>query len=275
MLSFIAIWAWTNTAMRIWILSDLHLEQCFWDLPDPRPVFDVLVAAGDIHIASLAVRWLADRADGHPVIYVPGNHEWYGRVLPEEFDRAKSLAEERGIHLLSDAAVTIGDIRFLGATLWTDYELMAPSPMSAKDAMMEASRCMNDHQLIDISPNSRFQPSDARDLHEASRNWLTNELSEAPADVRKTVVVTHHLPDPRSIDPRYDGAPLNPAFASRMGDLVENGGADLWIHGHTHSSCDYIASGCRVICNPKGYGPRRLGGRIENSRFDPRLVVEI
>lgn len=261
--------------MKLWILSDLHLEQCFWDLPEPRPEYDILVAAGDIHIASLAVSWLVDRANGHPVIYVPGNQEWYGCVLFEALDRAKSLAKERGIHLLSDAAVTIEGIRFLGATLWTDYELMAPSPISAEDAMMEASRCMNDHRLIEMRPDICFQPSDARALHETSRNWLTGELACTPAGVRKTVVVTHHLPDPRSIDPRFDGDPLNPAFASRMGDLVENGGADLWIHGHTHSVCDYVAGGCRVICNPKGYGPLRLGGLIENSRFDPRLVVEI
>lgn len=261
--------------MKLWILSDLHIEQCFWDLPHPRPEFDVLVAAGDIHVASLAVRWLADRADGHSVIYVPGNHEWYGRVLPEEMGRAKLLADELGVHLLSDTAVTIGGVRFLGTTLWTDYELMAPSPLSADQAMTEASRFLSDHRLIDIAPSVRFQPADALNFHRASRDWLTRELSVKPADVQMTVVVTHHLPDARSLDPRFDGDTLNPAFASRMGDLVESGGADLWIHGHTHSSCDYVAGGCRVICNPKGYGPRQLGGRIENSRFDPKLVIEI
>lgn len=261
--------------MKLWILSDLHIEQCFWDLPNPSPEFDVLVAAGDIHVASQAVRWLADRANGRPVIYVPGNHEWYGRVLPEEYGRAKTSAEELGVHLLSDAAVTIGEVRFLGATLWTDYELMAPSPVPAVQAMAEASRLLNDHRLIEILPSVRFQPVDALNLHRASRDWLTRELSVKPVGTQKTVVVTHHLPDPRSIDPRFDGDALNPAFASRMGDLVERGGADLWIHGHTHSSCDYVAGGCRVICNPKGYGPRRLGGRIENSRFDPKLVIEI
>ncbi|WPO42871.1 metallophosphoesterase [Tardiphaga sp. 42S5] len=37
--------------MRIWILSDLHLESTRgWDLPpaDARPQFDVLVVAGDL-----------------------------------------------------------------------------------------------------------------------------------------------------------------------------------------------------------------------------------
>ena len=261
--------------MRLWVLSDLHIEQSFWDLPSRRPEFDVIIAAGDIHVASEGVRWLAERANGHPVVYVPGNHEWYDRLLPAEAEKAQSLAAKLGVHLLMDAAVTIGDVQFLGATLWTDYELMAPSPLSVEKAMMEAATCLNDHRLIDIRPGERFQPADALRCHRASRTWLSETLSAKPPEIRKTVVVTHHLPHPRSIDPRYDGDALNPAFASRMTKLVEASAADLWIHGHTHSSCDYIAGACRVVANPKGYGPRRLGGPIENSRFDPMLVVEI
>ncbi len=120
---------------------------------------------------------------------------------------------------------------------------------------MEASIYLNDHRLIDIRPGVRFQPADALEFHQASRAWLARELSTKPPEIRKTVVVTHHLPHPRSIDPRYDGDALNPAFASRMTDLVEIGGADLWIHGHTHSSCDYLAGGCRVVPTQKVTDP--------------------
>ena len=64
--------------MRLWILSDLHIEQSSWDVPVAVPDYDVLIAAGDIHDPlSDGVRWLAERAGGHPVIYVPGNHECY------------------------------------------------------------------------------------------------------------------------------------------------------------------------------------------------------
>jgi predicted phosphodiesterase len=261
--------------MRLWILSDLHIEQSCWELPTSKPDFDVLVAAGDIHAASQAVRWLADRADGRPVIYVPGNHEWYDKVLPREAAKARSAAAKLGVHFLMDATAVIGDVRFLGATLWTDYEIMAPRPVSRDQAMLEASRCLNDHQLIQILPDVQFAPSDALAFHRRSRTWLASTLDVKPAGIRKTVVVTHHLPDPRSVDPRYDGDALTPAFASRMTDMVEGGGADLWIHGHTHSSCDYQAGPCRVICNPKGYGPRDIGGLIENSRFNPSLVIDI
>ena len=41
----------------------------------------------------------------------------------------------------------------------------------------------------------------------------------------------------------------------------------VWIHGHTHESCDYVEQGTRVLCNPRGYGPFEL-----NATFDPMLT---
>jgi len=258
--------------MKLWILSDLHIEQSAWDLPKPHPDYDVLVAAGDIHTATDGVRWLAERAQGHPVIYVPGNHEWYHRTISEEAQQAADVARALGVHFLMNEAVTIADVRFLGSTLWTDYQLQSPSPGRAMDL---ARLRLNDHRLINVRPDELFDPEDARQMHMASREWLSQSLAKRPAGVRSDVVVTHHLPHRRSIDPQYEDDPLSAAFASDLLDLVERGGADLWIHGHTHASCDYRLVNCRVVCNPKGYGPRRASGTIENSQFDPHLIIEV
>jgi Icc-related predicted phosphoesterase len=73
-----------------------------------------------------------------------------------------------------------------------------------------------------------------------------------------------------SVAKRYANDPLNPAFASRLEDLIEKYQPALWIHGHTHEPCDYELFGTRVLCNPRGY-PREKRG----SAFDPGLVVEI
>jgi predicted phosphodiesterase len=65
--------------LRIWLLSDLHLEMSVWDIPADRPQFDVLVVAGDlITRAERGVRWLRDRFPDSHVIYVLGNHELTG-----------------------------------------------------------------------------------------------------------------------------------------------------------------------------------------------------
>ena len=262
--------------MRIWILSDLHMEQSDWDLPDPRPDYDVLVAAGDIHFATDGVCWLAERAAGKPVIYVPGNHEWYSYsrtfTVEEEQAEALCLAEAVGVHLLIDDEVTIDGVRFLGSSLWTDYELDG----DAEAAMTLAACSMNDHRLIfPRRVGVPLEPREAREWHRRSRAWLEDRLGQPSADAARTVVVTHHLPHPRSIHQVYAGNALNPAFCSDLSKLVEAGGADFWIHGHVHTSCDYQAGGTRVVCNPKGYGPTRRGGAIENMAFDPGKTVRI
>jgi len=135
--------------MKLWILSDLHIEGCVWDMPGPAPSYDVMIAAGDIHDpASLGVEWLAERSNGKPVIYVPGNHEWYAHRQPftvkSETKAARKRAADLDVHFLMDEAVVIDGVRFLCATLWTDWELGG----NAASAMGYASMGMNDHIVI-------------------------------------------------------------------------------------------------------------------------------
>ena len=261
--------------MRLWVFSDLHLEQGDWDLPEQRPEYDVMVAAGDIHRATRAVRWLAERAGDKPVIYVCGNHEWYAPreryTVEEELEEGRYLARTLGVDLLDDEELTLGDVRFLGTTLWTDFELYRAPARS----MHAALRGLNDYRIIFTDGGERLQPSQTRDWHLRSRGWLAERLQERRPEVRKTVVVSHHLPHPRSVAREFEGHPLTPAFCSDLSTMVESGGVDIWVHGHTHASCDYVAGGCRVLCNPKGYGPAVAGGMIENAAFDPGWVIEI
>jgi predicted phosphodiesterase len=258
--------------MKIWIMSDLHIEQSAWDLPAVRPDYDVLVAAGDIHHAVHGVEWLAERAAAKPVVYVPGNHEWYDRVIAEELPAARDLASTRGIHFLWDDEVTIDGVRFLGTPLWTDFELYG----DPQGAIAWAEYRMNDYYVIRMAGperRHRLTGTETRDWCLKSKRWLTERFAAKSSE--KTVVVTHHLPSERSLAERFRDDLLNPAYASRLDDLVDVSGAALWVHGHTHESADYMIGRTRVVCNPKGYGPRRSGGHHENEGFDDRLVVEI
>ena len=168
-------------------------------------------------------------------------------------------------------ALAIDGVRFVGATLWTDYALLG----STKASMVLAGHEMNDHHLIRYREAgghiSRFMPWHARAEHLADLGFIRSVLS-APHD-GKTVVCTHHLPSASSIAMRFRGSPLNPAFASNLDQLIIDVSPAVWIHGHTHSTCDYILGRTRVICNPKGY--QRLDRPRENGAFDAKLVVEI
>jgi len=262
--------------MRLWILSDLHIEGCVWDMPSPAPDYDVWIAAGDIHDpASKGVEWLAARSNGKPVIYVPGNHEWYAHNHPftveSETKAARARAAELGVYFLMDEAVVIDGVRFLCSTLWTDWDLNG----NEAAAMGYASMAMNDHIVIypeevDRSLSSRRSQS----WHLASRYWLEEELPKT-GDWDRSVIVTHHLPHLNSVSERFKSSPLNPAFASDLSQLVESSGAALWVHGHTHDSFDYLVGSTRIVCNPKGYGPKGVGAPIENRAFDPMFVVEV
>ncbi len=136
-----------------------------------------------------------------------------------------------------------------------------------------AARGMMDHRLIRLGARP-FTPEDALTEHEASLRWLVRTLADDHDG--PTVVLTHHAPHSDCLDPRYEGDPLNGAFASDMSALIARHRPALWIHGHVHHAQDHHpdADGdrrpgpTRVVCNPRGY-------RHEATGWDPSLVIEV
>jgi predicted phosphodiesterase len=265
--------------MRLLVLSDLHVEHAPFVPAAQHDAFDAVVLAGDIGQATLALHWARRSFPGHPIIQVAGNHEYFDAVLEPALDAMRAVARRLDIQLLECDEVVLDGIAFLGCTVWTDYRLHErpgrPVSMSAENAMAGARRAMLDYRLIEVADRAeppgrrRFEPIDSVVIHEASRAWLAERLARPSAGRR--VVVTHHLPSWHSVSVDFAAAPSNPAFASDLDALFA--GVDLWIHGHTHSSHDYLAAGCRVVCNPRGYPMR--GGGFENPRFDPARIVSL
>ena len=251
--------------VKIRILSDLHLEFQHW--APPKGDADVVVLAGDIHVGTQGVEWAHRHFAPSPVVYVPGNHEFYGEHMQNL--RGELLRTDRNskIHVLDGHDLLIGGVRFLGATLWTDFALHGTDLSSVDRAMVDADYGMNDFRLIRYGARGTFLPEDARTIHLAQVRWLRTKLAEK--FLGPTIVVTHHLPHRRSIHPRYHGSGLNPSFASDLSDLM-GPSVSLWVHGHTHESFDYVVNGTRVVCNPRGYAPMEL-----NPAFDPGLTVEV
>jgi Icc-related predicted phosphoesterase len=153
---------------------------------------------------------------------------------------------------LNNDKIVLNGVRFLGSTLWTDFKLYGEG--EAWFSRQRAKRSIQDFASI-RNHGRTFTPEDSVELHETSRAWIESELGanfNGP-----TVVVTHHLPALMSVAKRYANDPLNPAFASRLEDLIEKYHPELWIHGHTHVPCDYDLFNTRIVCNPRGY-PREF-----------------
>lgn len=247
--------------MKIHVLSDLHIE--FEDFVPPATQADAVVLAGDIGVGAQGLQWAQDRLPHVPVIYVPGNHEFYRHDISLLGD-LKTWAPDH-VHILNDDRLIVDGVRFLGSILWTDFALLGEADQCF--AVQEAERCMTDFSVI-RNFGRRFTPEDAIAFHRASRNWLANELVQ-PFE-GKTVVVTHHAPSLRSVHPRYAGGLLSAAFASNLEHLMDGEHAALWIHGHVHTSFDYEVHGTRVVCNPRGYAPKALNGA-----FRPDRIVDV
>ncbi|MGY3618447.1 metallophosphoesterase [Bradyrhizobium sp. USDA 10063] len=274
--------------MRLWIMSDLHVELTRgWDLPSPaeRPDFDVLIVAGDlIPKMERGVKWLRERVPDRPVIYVPGNHEFYGTDEIRTVEKAKEAAAGSDVHVLQNEAVRIGAVRFAGATLWTDFAING----DAHRAMAVAGDRMNDFKKIRTAAyRERFLPHHALTRHLKSRAFLKAELRKPRAE-GKLVVVTHHAPIPgMSHEAGRSGndPSLAPAYRSDLRMLMsaspDDGRgalrpADLWIHGHTHESFDAVIGATRVVSNGKGYGPWLPREQAwDNPHFDPNFIVEV
>jgi len=255
--------------MKLWILSDLHIDvnrRFPFNLPTPHPDHDVTIIAGDI-CQGLAegVRFIASqRLNANPVVYVGGNHEFYGHDRHGELaDGRTEAAKHPNIHLLEGDSVLIDGFEFLGCTLWTDYKYAGVREQAR--AMHYAARRMSDHRLISVGKGA-WSPEQALAEHETSRRWLSEQLARSTRHPK--VVVTHHAPSGQSVQPRYRDDLLTAAFASDMDDLVAK--ATLWVHGHLHASADYRLGDCRVVANPRGYV-----GIKEDRGFDPALTVEL
>ena len=253
--------------MKLNILSDLHLGVS----PLERPLndADVVVLAGDIGPLRQAALWAMRLA--RPVVYVLGNHEFYGGCIDDTAAELKQLCAGTDVHVLDDEVLVIDGVRFLGSTLWTDFRLFGEGPAQA-EAVAQAQRLMRDFSRIRRggAEPACFTPADAAARFSRHAAWLDRALDVPHAG--PTVVVTHHAPSRQSIHPRFADSPLNACFVSDAEHLVRADRARLWIHGHTHDSFDYLVNGMRVVCNPRGYAK---AGVNENPRFDPDWMIDI
>lgn len=260
--------------MRLLIYSDLHLDQRGFKplLADGTRAdvnADVVVLAGDIDEGTRGFRWARETFPDKPIVMVAGNHEFYGKHWGRHLDDMREAALAHDIEFLEADGIDIGGVRFLGCTLWTDFELFGED--KKKFSIYQAKARMNDYKEIRISRTPEMYwvtgkvliPEISVARHRCSVEWLDGKL--AKGDPARTVVVTHHAPHLHSVPAHFKDDALTPAYASDLTRLLGADKCAMWIHGHMHDSSDYLFNGTRVICNPLGY-THWNGGR-ENDAF--------
>jgi hypothetical protein len=289
--------------MKIQLLSDLHLEWMPDWVPPRLPQADVLVLAGDVGSYQPRSRlpvgdgshprdWALSRFSPKlgwptPVLYVPGNHEYDGLDFDQTHEQLRERCEALGITWLHHETVVLDGVRFVGSTLWSDFDALAVShersgkavtPTQALQWREKAYRAANFY-LEKTQTTYRGEPMLAAQVREQAllcQQWLGAALATPFAG--RTVAVTHFAPSLRSADPRYGNAkhPGQPTagtagFCNVLDDWFDQ--ADLWLHGHLHCPHDYragSAQNCRVVCNPLGYAQKG-----EQEGFQPGLLIEL
>ena len=269
--------------MKIQLLSDLHLEVHPHFVPQPTPGADVLVLAGDIG-SYQAGSLLGAMGDEHfglerfadwpvPVIFVPGNHEYDAQDFDAAHARLRATCERLGLHWLERETLVLDGVRFVGTTLWTDFDALAEDEGSTDLARRlrqrdKAFRAANFYlrKTGGTRSGTPFLAAEMREQGLLCQDWLRAALA-VPFE-GSTVAVTHFAPSLRSADPRYGLVPGTAGFCNALDELLPL--ADLWLHGHLHCAVDYRAGRCRVWANPLGYAAKG-----EQGAFDPDAVATL
>ncbi|MEX2696862.1 metallophosphoesterase [Rhizobium mongolense] len=269
--------------MRAWIVSDIHSSTM--DLFLARrleiPKADICISAGDIaNNIERSIDFLCSEIASHmPVVATLGNHDYYGSSIAHALEYARKWTAGTNVHVVENDEFRMDDLRVIGATLWTDFEIMAhdaghvPVDVRRDFAISVCRQYLLDFREIYRSDERADGESGfitAAEMiarHKESRSYIDATLAE-PFD-GTTMVLTHHAPTARSLDSRFGGHVTNAAFASDLSAVIQARKPRFWIHGHVHCFQDYIEGGTRVLCNPRGYRNEPPGGG-----FRPGFVIE-
>jgi predicted phosphodiesterase len=243
--------------MRIQILSDLHVEfhrdlgtQFITQTLRPDTV-EVLIIAGDLGNGpglNISLPLISRVYSKATVIYVPGNHEYYASSFDEVHQEFASLEEHLpNVLILNNKAVELDGLLFIGTPLW----------FPETNGYEQYARYLNDFRLI-----RNFVPRVFAEHAEAVR-FLDWHLC------RDAVVVTHFSPTPQSTPKQYLNDPLNIFFHCNLEHLITERRPRLWVHGHTHTSFNYMLGDTHIVCNPLGYI-----GRETNFEFLPHMMID-
>lgn len=260
--------------MTVNIISDLHENHNIKGYSRFNPHLlakaDVIVVAGDIY--TLGGNGLADgfierfcndfvSADGTKkfkhLIWVRGNHDYYTYDI-SDLSCIKDDVDKR------NTITTIDGVSFLCTTLWTN--------ITKNINMIHLS--FPDYRMI---PNLII--NDSNRLFHENLEWLEENAKIEKEKGNKVVIVTHHCPHKKLIDPAFKNSKINECFTvidRKFYGRVSAIKAKYWIHGHSHKYLNKQIGRTTYIRNPFGYLIKTpLGYMPEVTDFKYDCVIKV
>lgn len=241
--------------MNFDLVSDLHLfSYSEGDMKGLKPSSSILALLGDVcevkNFSRIKKFFKFVSKNWQYVLYVPGNHEFYGGNLESTITEMRTFLKPfRNIILLDNDVVSIDNVRYIGSTLWSDMDNEDSLTIKACQYLID------DYNHIRKTFGGKeviITPQDTVNLYYKNVDFIKKMIEITPDYFN--VVLTHHAPSYKSISPRFVGNAANGAFVSNLEEFIlDRPKIKVWAHGHTHSWVDYDIGDCRVVGNPLGY----------------------
>jgi Icc-related predicted phosphoesterase len=269
-----------NERLRCALIGDIHNEflrphTAVPDLHVGYQKIDVLILAGDIDTEGHGAHWAVrqSRLLNVPVVYIEGNHEHYASGDGSVTAKIKEITKGTDVHFLSNEAVVIKGCRFIGSTLWTDFNLFGDDKQ--EEVMKQVEWGMNDFNEIKTETDDGFRtitPLDVLGWFRKSVRYITKELEEEFSG--KTIVVTHHAPSAQCLDEGYEYDLISAGYASSLDELIKQHNPTAWFYGHIHEARHNRIGNTLVMNWPGGYpGLTRNSAAVHSQGLKPKIVV--
>ena len=250
--------------MHFQLVSDLHLdynpvEDAYEDpMQYISPSSNYLILAGDVGSLYLysALRAALEKICLHfkVVLYVAGNHEYYvqktsdERLLIDELSaRLHKLSDIKGLYVLDRKSAIIGDICFVGCTLWSQPYMCVPKYI------------VRIHGITDTLYET---------LHRNDLNYISTMIDYCRGENLRMIVITHHSPSFKTIENCKSRSKRPTLYATDLDRIIKHP-IELWCHGHTHNNMDIKIGGVPVISNQRG----KTSEKIRSYRKDKIIII--
>lgn len=260
--------------MKFYYCSDLHLDNYYFStrigsyypaalLNDINNDFkeSVLLIAGDLaekkymdnHIQLLKKICKKFKF----VLFVEGNHENYEWNMTNKYNYSKIA---KNFIFLDNNYFEIENIIIYGGTLWCNLNELSPLDQ------FNISQMISDFRIININDTDKMSIEYMTNLYNKFIEGLIETQLKADNENKQLIILSHFAPSIKSVTPGYENSALNPYFCNNLDDLIKSSNIHTLVHGHVHSSHDYMINNTKILCNPRGY-PRELNDVFELKSF--------
>jgi len=269
--------------MKLRIISDIHNE--FRNEPVQLPIMEnekeqILIIAGDFsplkHMKNYKNVFDEYTERFKAVLFILGNHEYYGfKIDPVRVSKVfEDLSLKDNFHLLTrfSPSIKIENLRFVGATLWTDFGRKPYIEYVVQEKMADFKKITWVEKRYGVQSYSKFKAKNWFGEFIKDFEYIKSEINNNIND--EIVVITHHGPSFLSADSRYlHEMDLQHGYLSNLDDYIKTlKNVPIWIHGHIHEKKDYQIGNTRIVVNPFAY-PGEFGA--DNDKLETlKFVIE-